>query len=231
MSARGLFAPKLACEQLQAAEKAGKMQVATKEPANEGEPITLTVTFKDAPNRRTVFELDPRTKLVQRMIKYHRHGDQWEQVSQLDYLDYNKEIDPKVFQPEVPKDAITIDLGKIDHSKSGLAQGDLSDDQIATKVTKECLDALIAGDYQKAGQLNGGVPGEAFKNMFEQQQVKFLHIVEIGKPFHDARYPGLLTVPVKVEVEIKGKTTVSEKKLFVGPVDKNSHQWSVEGGL
>jgi hypothetical protein len=231
LSMRALFDPKFAFEQLQTAEKAGKVQVATKEPVKKGEPITLTVTSNDEPGRREVYEVNPKSKLVERVIEYRDGGDQWKQVSQRDYLDYNKEINPKVFQPELPKDITTIDLSKIDRSKSGLAQGDLTDDQIATKVAKECLEALIAGDYQKAGQFYGGMPGEALKNMIEQQKIKFLRIVEIGKAFRDARYPGSLIVPVKVELEIKGKKTVEEKKLFVVPVDKNSDRWSVGGGL
>lgn len=231
MKSRASFDPKLAIEELQADEKTGKVQVATKEPVKEGEPITLTVTSNDKPDRRQVYEVNPKSKLVERVIEYRGNGDQWKQVSQRDYLDYNKEINPKVFQPELPKDITTIDLSKIDRSKSGLAQGDLTDDQIATKVAKECLEAIIAGDYQKAGQLYGGMPGGALKNIIEQQKIKFLRIVEIGKAFHDARYPGLVSVPVKVEVEIKGKKTVEEKKLFVGPVGKNSDRWSVGGGL
>ena len=230
MKSRALFDPKLAFEQLQADEKAGKVQVATKEPVKEGEPITLTVTSNDKPDRRQVYEIDPKTTLVQRVIEY-RGGGQWQQVSERDYLDYNKEIDPKVFQPELPKDVITIDQSKIDLGKIGLPQGNLTDDQIATKVAKEFFEALIAGDYQKAGQLDGELQGQDFKKRLEREQIKFLRVVEIGSPFHDARYPREVNVPVKVEVEIKGKKTVEEKKLFVGPVAKHSDRWSIDGGF
>ena len=41
---RALFDPKMAFEQLLADEEAGKVQVATKKPAKDGDPITLTVT-------------------------------------------------------------------------------------------------------------------------------------------------------------------------------------------
>ncbi len=69
----------------------------TKEPTKEGEPITLTVTSKGEPDRRRVFEVDPKSKLVERMIEFRRRGDRWEQASQIDYLEYNEEFDPKVF--------------------------------------------------------------------------------------------------------------------------------------
>ena len=151
---RALFDPKLAFEQLQADRQAGKLQVATKEPAKQGEPITLTVTSKGDPNRRQVYEVNPRSKLVERVIEFRGGGDQWKQVGECSYLDYNKEIDPKVFQPELPKDITTIDPMKMDLSKLNLPQGELTTDQIAAKLAKEYFEALIAGDYQNLAQLN-----------------------------------------------------------------------------
>ena len=100
---RSLFDPKLAFEQLQADQAAGKVQIATKEPENEGEPITLTVSSQGDPGRRHVYEVDPKTKLVQRGIEYRKGGDQWKQVAKADYVEYNHAIDAKVFQPELPK--------------------------------------------------------------------------------------------------------------------------------
>ena len=235
MKMRDFFDPKLAFEQLQADEKAGKVQVETKEPTKEGEPITLTVTSKDEPDRRQVYDVDPKSKLVERVIEFRRRGDQWEQGLQIDYLDYNKEFDPKVFQPELPKDIITVDQTKTGLNTIGLAKGDLTDDQIATKVAKEFFEALIAGDYQKAGQLlRGGIPGDILKQLFEQKQTKFLRIVEIGQPtkVHDPRSSvGILGVRLKVEKETAGKRTIEELSLQIRPLDKNSDRWNIYGGL
>ena len=151
---RALFDPKLAFEQLRADQEAGKVQVVTKEPAKEGEPITLTVTSKGEPDRRHVYEVDPKSKLVERVIEYRGCGERWKQAWECDCLDYNQEIDAKVFQPEFPKDITTIDPFKMDLGKLGLAQGELTDDQIATKLAKEYFEALMAGDYQNLAQLN-----------------------------------------------------------------------------
>ena len=85
------------------------MEVATEEPAKEGEPITLTVTSKDKPDQRAVYVVNPNTKLVERMTIYRQHDGQWEQVGLIEYLDYNKEIDPRVFQLDLPKDVMTVD--------------------------------------------------------------------------------------------------------------------------
>ena len=53
--------------------------------------------------------VNPNTKLVERMTIYRRHDGQWEQAGHIEYLEYNKEIDPQVFQLDLPKDVITVD--------------------------------------------------------------------------------------------------------------------------
>ncbi len=53
---RNLADPKLAFERLQAAKAAGKVQIATKQPARDGQPIVLTVTSKAKPDQRQVYE-------------------------------------------------------------------------------------------------------------------------------------------------------------------------------
>ena len=41
-----------------------------------------------------MYAVNPNTKLVERMTTYRQHDGQWEQVGSIEYLDYNKEIDP-----------------------------------------------------------------------------------------------------------------------------------------
>ena len=227
MKMRAVFDPKLAFEELQAAKKSGKMEVTTKEPAKKGEPITLTATSKDSPNRRDVYEVDPKSKLVQRVTVYQRDGDEWKQVEQREYLDYNKEIDPSIFKPELPKDVLRIDQL---HQKIGLAQGDLTKDEIAKKVAREFFQALIAKDYKKAGLIYGGIPEEEMKKMFGR--VEFLRIVEIGKPAAGAHPdPTALQVPVKVEWKTGGSEGVREFKPYVRPVHSQRDRWGICGGI
>ena len=80
---------------------------------------------------------------------------------QREYLDYNKEIDPKVFQLEMPKDTITIDEIKNKERSTGLVKGDLTDGEIAAKVAREFFEALIAGNYQKVDELLPAMPAES----------------------------------------------------------------------
>ena len=99
----------MAFEELQARKKAGKVKIETKEPAKEGDFLTLTVTPKNGPDLREVYEVNPKTKLAERVTYYGRQGDQWKQVKVVEYLDYNKAIDPKVFRPRSAQ-------GRHDHS-------------------------------------------------------------------------------------------------------------------
>jgi hypothetical protein len=192
--------PKLAFEELQTRKKDGKIEIETKEPAKEGGYLTLTVTPKDVSDQREVYEVNPNTKLAERVTYFHRQNDQWKQVKLIEYFDYNKEIDPKVFNLEMPKDVITIDQIK---RKPGLVKGDLTDDQIATKVAREFFEALIAEDYNKAGLLLEGTSADKMKEMFGGFG-RFLRIVEMAKP-GPATNPVMqaLAVPVMVEIEMK----------------------------
>ncbi len=187
--------PRFAFEDLQARKEAGKVEITTKEPAKEGDFLTLTVTPKNASNLQEVYEVNPNTKLAERVTYYSRQGDRWEQVKVVEYLDYNKEIDPKIFNLDLPKDVMTVDQIKL---KPGLVKGDLTDDQIAAKVAREFFEALIAKDYGKAGLMYGGIPAEKIKEVYGP--IQFSRIVEIGKPTAGLHPdPTALAVSVKVE--------------------------------
>ncbi len=151
---RSLFDPKLVFEQLRSDEAAGRVQVETRQPDNRGDPITLTVTSKGDPNRRHVYEINPYSKLVERVIEYQRRGSEWKQQWACSYFDYNKEIDFMVFQPEIPKNVTTLDASKIDFGNLGSGQGNLTPDQIAAKLARECMEAFSSGQYQAFARLS-----------------------------------------------------------------------------
>ncbi len=225
---RDLADPKLAFERLQAEKAAGKVEIATRQPGKDGGPIVLTVTSRINPDLRQVYEVNPRDKLVEQITDYRRTGHEWEQVKLCEYLDYNQPIDPKVFQPEIPKDVIVLDwLAR----KPGLVRGDLTEDEIARKVVREFFEALIARDYDKAGLINEAIQGEKLKERFGK--VKFLRIIEIGKPAPDRWCPWTkaLLVPVKVEIEIQGRREVRD----FSPGVRQEHPWPdrrvISGGI
>jgi hypothetical protein len=186
----------------------------------EGQPITLTVTSKETPDRMEVYEVDPDTKLVQQVITWHRPDatkeNQWKITQVREYLDYNKEFDPKVFQLELPKGTVTIDRIR---TIVGLEKGKLTDDEIATKVAREFFDALIAEDYERAGPLLEGMPAEQLKNSFGR--MKFSRIIEIGQPVA-GQHPdkSVLRVPVKVEWGLRDDKIIKQLSQKVRTTDE-----------
>jgi hypothetical protein len=151
---RSLFDPKLAFHKLVADKEAGRVQVATEPPRNQGDPITLTVTSKGDPNRRQVYEIDPQSKLVERVIEYQRCDTQWKRVWKCDYSDYNSEIDPETFQPKLPPDTVTLDPSTVDFGNLARSQGELTDGQMAARLAVECFEAFVNGTFEKTAQLN-----------------------------------------------------------------------------
>ena len=45
----------------------------------------------------------------------------------------------------------------------GIAQGDLSNEEVAVEVVRQALEALGVDDYETAGLLFGGAPKECFE--------------------------------------------------------------------
>lgn len=209
--------PRLAFEQLQARETAGKVKIETAEPTQEGEPIRLTVTSAEAPNQQEVYEVNPATKLAERVTYFGREGDQWKETKLIEYLDYNRPIDPKVFEPELPKDILISDQIR---RPPGLVQGSLSDEEIAAKVAREFFEALIAKDYDKAGLLYEGIPAEKLKSGFEGRGLTITRIVEVGRPVLGMHPdPTAFAVPVKVEC---GGRQASQQYVLQVPLADNA---------
>ena len=226
MKERSIFDPKHAFEELQAAKAQGRVQVETKEPTNEDEPIILTATPAGSSDRRDVYEIDPVTKLVKRVKHYRYKGFfRWAEVGLVEYLDYNKEIDPKVFQLDLPKDVTTVDQI---NRKPGLVKGQLTREQIATKVAREFFEALIAADYEKAGLMCAGMPAAKTKEVFGR--FKFFRIVETGRATIDPERRALV-VPIKVEWEGKERKEVRQFSPAVRPVAGQPDRWEICGGI
>ena len=162
---------------------------------------------------------------MERVTVYRRHDGRWEQIEQREYLEYNKEIDPSVFQLELPKDVIKVDQIR---EAVGLAKGSLTDDEIATKVVREFFEALIAEDYKKAGVICSGMPAEKMRESFGR--FKFLRIVEIDKPTPH-RKTGSLQVRVTVESEVDGKKAVRPFSPLVRVVYGQPDRWGIIGGI
>ena len=129
---RDVCDPVVAQKRLEAARKAGTVKVETKQPTKKGDSLVLTVVPTGSPDRKEVYELDPTSKVAERVTYYERQGKGWKQVKLVERL--KGPVDPKVFDPDLPKDIVKCDEIR---RPPGLVQGGLTNDQIATKVARE----------------------------------------------------------------------------------------------
>ncbi len=219
------FDPKLLGEQLYHAQADEKKQIEIQESRSKNESITITWTRNGF---RMVYKVDPETKLLQQFEKYELKDGEYKFLGLTKYLDYNQPVDPEIFVLNPPPDVIRVDQTT---QEVGLAQDDLSDEEVVVKVARQFFEALIAEDYDKAGKLLQGIPGERIQQMFSDK--KFLRIISIGSvaPHPNPRTQGLV-VPCVVEIEKDG--TISEWKLDqlgIREVYKQPGRWSIFSGI
>ena len=174
-----------------------------------------------------VFKVDSETKLLQQLEKYRLKDGDYKLSGRIRYSDYNQPV-PDIFVLNPPPDVIRVDQTT---QEVGLAQDDFSDEEVVVEVARQFFEALIAEDYNKAGKLLQGIPGERIQQMLSDK--KFLRIISIGSvaPHPNPRTQGLV-VPCVVEIEKDG--TISEWKLDqlgIREVYKQPGRWSIFGGI
>jgi hypothetical protein len=219
--------PKLAVEQLYEDDAAGKVHVDAQPPEGADGVIRLTVTYPDSPDRREVWLVDARTKLLKELQKQKRVGDKYLTRSRIELLDNDHPIAASVFAFDLPKDVMLIDQTT---QEIGLARGDMSEDEVAVELVRQFFEALIAEDYAKAGRLLEGIPADRMKETFGR--VRWLRIVSLGKPFPQP-IPGVggLCVPYEVEIEADGVRSIKKFNAAVRPVYNQPDRWTIHGGI
>ena len=99
----------------------------------------------------------------------------------------------------------------------GMAQGNLSDKEIAVQVVREMFDAVMARDYDKAGKLLGGVPGELVEKRMASRRI--VRVLSIGEPeVHEGKSDHFRVV-VKCEMECDGQRETGQEAFSVEPVE------------
>ncbi len=194
------FDPKLLGEQLYHAQADEKKQIEIQQSRSKDESITITWTRNGF---RTVYKVDPETKLLQQFEKYELKDGEYKFLGLTKYLDYNQPVDPEIFVLNPPAEVVRADQTT---QEVGMAKGELSEEEIAVEVARQFLEALIDQDYAKAGKLIANVPAEWVKQQ-PFGKTKYIRIVSIGKPVPYTN-TGSLRVPCKVEIEKDGKITV-----------------------
>ncbi len=225
--------PRLSVERLYAQQTQGKIKIEIDEPSNKAKPIVVTATYlseSSSPHRRLVLFVDQATKLVSSTEFYRLKDDRYEYIGMQRYYNYNQPIDAKMFtlDDEVPADVMRVDQTIQD---VGLAQGNLSDEEIAVEVARQFFQALIAADYAKAGKLLEGIPADKIKQGFGDR--KFLRIISIGPAGpHPIPATGGLVVPCTIEVEKAGKKSLWKlERLGVRQVFNQPGRWTIFGGI
>jgi hypothetical protein len=225
--------PKFAVERLQKKQEEGKIELTIKEPTDKTEPIIITATSlkkdDDSPFQRMVLFVDQATRLVNIVEFYNLENGEYHKAMTSEYFDYNQPIDAAMFAfNDIPDNVVRWDQTT---QETGLLQGNLTDEEIAVKVVREFLEALIARDFAKAGKLLEGIPADKMQQAYGK--VKYLRIISIGQPTSpQISGMGGFRVPCKIEIEKDGK--VSEWQPF-GPFVRQVHgqpeRWTICGGF
>jgi hypothetical protein len=228
--------PKMIVQRLHEQEQKGQVNIKIDEPPDESLPIVITATYlpeNSGSGRREILYVNQATKLVESIELYKQNGDRYEYEGVLEFRDYNIPIDPEIFslEDETPADVIHVDQVS---QEVGLAQGNLSDEEIAKEVVRQFFEALINKDYEKAGMMFGGIPAEKMQQWFGNRNI--VRIVKIDEPKpHPIPGVGGFVVPCEVELEDKdgNKSIWKPYGPAVRPVDPDfqSHRWNLHGGI
>jgi hypothetical protein len=134
-----------------------------------------------------VLQVDPVTKLVQRMDLYDDEDDDEGNYFVVGYrkgievLEYNQTFDPQLFDPNYFmlsfKDAVIIDQVS---EPVGIAEGDLRTQDAAYEVALQGLEAWAADDYETAGLLFGGAPKDFFERRKYKKPVSDIVVIEVN---------------------------------------------------
>jgi hypothetical protein len=219
--------PKRTLQNLYEMQQKGEQDVKITEPEEEGDLITIEVVNDKG---QDVFYVDPESKLLVRFEKQVLNGQDYVVTNAMEISGYNDPIDENVFTlGNLPKDVFVLDQV---NQEIGLAQGNLSDDEIVVEVATQFFQALIDEDYAKAGLLMEGVPPERIKTMFHI--VKFVRIVSIGKvvPHSDPLTGGL---SISCEIEIEHTETGERMTETINPGIRKVHgrpdRWTIFTGI
>lgn len=217
------FDPETIVQEIHALVTDGKAIIEIQEPPPYADLMTIHVTRTDDKALKKVLVVDPDTKLVVRVDDYW--GREGEQVFHkgTEVLEYNKTIDPRLFEPDFPEDTITIDQVS---QEVGLAQGDMSNEEVACEIVRQVLEAWAAADYAKAGKLFGGAPPELLLTE-HYRNLQPISIISIGRPVPVQYIKPSFSVKCTYEVEHDSQVKTVSPTFGVLAVDGQPGRWYV----
>jgi len=202
------FDPGLAVQEVYEQVANGEAIIEIQEPSVDEELITITVTNIDGLSR-SILIIDSDTDFVVRADRYELTDEQqWEYLDGIEVLEYNQPFDPNAFSLYIPEDTITLDQVS---QEVGMAQGDMSDEDVASQIVRKALEAWSAGDYAQAGNLFGGASAESLTKLYPH--LRPISIISIGQPVPvEYRKPWFM-VPCKYEVIRYSENNVRSRKI------------------
>jgi len=223
--------PGFLIKELREQESRGEVILDIDEPTDKREPIIVTVTYPQggrSENWKKVFYIDQATKLVMRIDKFELKDQEFQHVKTLEFFDYNQEIDRQMFNldGDVPSDAAVADMSE---AEAGLPQGDMTDEQIATEVTREFFKALIAKDFVRAGQLYLAAPDFLVEKSLMGANVLKITSIEPARPDPDPDSSAML-VSCRALAEFGGQYfDLNAWEVSVMRVDEDPNIWLISG--
>jgi ketosteroid isomerase-like protein len=224
--------PQLATEKLKEDEKAGKVDLDIQQPADKELPIKIVVTGKKTTGFKRIYLIDQKTDLISSIETYATRKGEEVLLSKMEFLEYNVPIDDKMFSL---RDQLPADVSISDQATqvSGVAQGNLSDEQAAAQTAREFFQALIDKDYKKAGLVIGGQLEQYTKT--EYGQLNVTAIVSVGPAILQTNWMkrGYM-VPCEVEItHPDGQKSIWKSTPYVRPGDDQRHpdHWNITGGI
>jgi hypothetical protein len=212
----------------------GQVRIEINQPSDRSEPIIVTAIHlpqSPTPNRKLVVFVDQVSKLALSIELYELENGAYQKRKVLEFHDYNREIDPGMFVLE-KKESDDITIVDQTTQEVGLAQGELSDEEIAVKLVRCFFEALISKDYAEVGRLYHGIPEAKMHQAFSD--TIFVSVLSVGNPIPDPEFTGKFRVPCTVEIEKDGKTTPWQpcsEGLLVGEVQSQPGRWTIFGGI
>ncbi len=220
--------PKRVIEKLRRQAGGGEILLDVNEPDQKNEPIVLVVTYpaeSRSANWKKVLYIDQATRLVKRVENFKMRDGQYQHIRTAEFLGYNQPIDPAMFnlKGELSDNVVVIDQSD---KEVGLAQGDMTDMEIAVEVTQQFLRAWSANDSNKMGQLLLGVPGFIVAKYLDGGDP--FKIISVG-PAHRSSHPdsNAMTCPCKILGESEGQYYENNMKMSVIPVSGQPGRWMI----
>jgi hypothetical protein len=219
-------------------ERKGDVEIEIQEPADKAKPIILTCTYLPntfltagtSPQMREIIFIDQVTKLATSKELYELKDDKYVGCGVWKFPDYDTIFEPGIFnlEKEVPADVKRLDLMILD---IGLERADLTKKEIAVKVVRSFLQALIAKDYDKAIKIYGYEDQDEKEELQQRfEKLNIMRIISLGDPVSPRMdSQGKLRVPCKVELEEDGQIIEWQiDDVFAHRVIGHPNRWCVE---